>query len=79
MYKRQAEVGFNYRMTDLQAAIGLVQLRRLDAMVERRRELAARYAAALATIPGLRPITDPPYGTSNVQSDWVEGLSLIHI
>lgn len=66
------EVGFNYRMTDLQAAIGLVQLRRLDAMVERRRELAARYAAALATIPGLRPITDPPYGTSNVQSYWVE-------
>ena len=38
------EVGFNYRMTDLQAAVGLVQLQRLDEVVARRRELAARYA-----------------------------------
>ena len=35
-----AEVGFNYRMTDLQAAVGLAQLDRLDAIIERRRELA---------------------------------------
>src|SRR6478735_2792978 len=41
------ELGFNYRMTDVQAAIGLVQLGRLDAMVARRRdELLARLAAA---------------------------------
>ena len=39
------EVGFNYRMTDIQAAVGLVQLGKLDAMVRRRRELAARYQA----------------------------------
>ena len=44
------EVGFNYRLTDLQAAVGLVQLGRLDAVVRRRRELAAGYAKAFAEI-----------------------------
>ncbi len=68
------EVGFNFRMTDLQAAIGLVQLRRLDGVVARRRELAARYAAAIASIPGLRAVEDPAYGTANFQSYWVEVL-----
>jgi dTDP-4-amino-4,6-dideoxygalactose transaminase len=66
------EVGFNYRMTDLQAAVGIVQLGRLPEAVARRRELAAVYAKQLAEIPGLRPVTDPPYGTTNVQSYWVE-------
>ncbi|MFP5416440.1 MAG: DegT/DnrJ/EryC1/StrS family aminotransferase [Actinomycetes bacterium] len=66
------EVGFNYRMTDLQAAVGLVQLGRLDALVARRRELATRYRDALADVPGLRAVADPPHGTSNFQSFWVE-------
>jgi dTDP-4-amino-4,6-dideoxygalactose transaminase len=66
------EVGFNYRMTDLQAAVGLVQLGRLAEAVDRRRELAAVYAKQLAEIPGLRPVADPPWGTSNFQSYWVE-------
>jgi dTDP-4-amino-4,6-dideoxygalactose transaminase len=66
------EVGFNYRMTDLQAALGLVQLGRLDDMVRRRREIAAGYAKHIAEIPGLRAVTDPPWGTSNFQSYWVE-------
>jgi dTDP-4-amino-4,6-dideoxygalactose transaminase len=65
------ETGFNYRMTDVQAAIGLVQLGRLDGMVERRREIAARYREALAPIPGLRPVADPDWGTCNFQSFWV--------
>jgi perosamine synthetase len=65
------ETAFNYRMTDLQAAIGLVQLGRLPAMVQRRRALAARYHEALASIPGLRPVRDPAYGTTNFQSFWV--------
>ena len=47
------ETGFNYRMTDMQAAIGLVQLGKLDAMVARRRELRERYQRLLAGIPGL--------------------------
>jgi perosamine synthetase len=65
------EVGFNYRMTDVQAAIGLVQLGRLDAMIARRRALAARYAALLHDVPGLTPVRDPAHGQSNFQSYWV--------
>jgi len=68
------EVGFNYRMTDMQAAVGLVQLGRLPAIVRRRREIVAAYTAELADIPGLRPVADPPWGTSNFQSFWVEVL-----
>lgn len=66
------EIGFNFRMTDLQAAVGLVQLGKLDAMVERRRELAAAYQRAFADVPGLRAVQDPEWGTSNFQSFWVE-------
>jgi len=66
------EVGFNYRMTDIQAAVGLVQLAKLDEMVRRRRELAARYQAMLADVPGLRTVRDPAWGESNFQSFWVE-------
>ena len=68
------EVGYNYRMTDLQAAVGLVQLDRLDAVVRRRRELAAGYTKAFAEIEFLRPVADPPWGESNFQSYWVEVL-----
>lgn len=66
------EVGFNYRMTDLQAAVGLVQLGRLPEIVARRRALAARYAELIADIEGLRPVTDPAWGTGNFQSYWLE-------
>ncbi|MGY1739546.1 MULTISPECIES: DegT/DnrJ/EryC1/StrS family aminotransferase [unclassified Blastococcus] len=65
------EPGFNFRMTDVQAAIGRVQLTRLDAMVARRREFAGRYRALLADLPGLRMVADPPWGTTNYQSCWV--------
>jgi len=66
------EVGYNYRMTDLQAAVGLVQLGRLDGVVERRREIAAGYAKAIDEIAGLRLVADPAWGTTNFQSCWVE-------
>ena len=65
------EPGFNYRMTDIQAAVGLVQLERLAGIVERRRTRARRYRELLADIPGLTTIEDPPYGTTNFQSFWV--------
>ncbi|MFI9009399.1 DegT/DnrJ/EryC1/StrS family aminotransferase [Actinosynnema sp. NPDC053489] len=65
------ETAFNYRMTDIQAAVGLVQLSKLDAIVRRRRELAARYHELLADLPGLRPVRDPEHGTTNYQSFWV--------
>jgi dTDP-4-amino-4,6-dideoxygalactose transaminase len=65
------ETGFNYRMTDMQAAVGLVQLARLDAIITRRRALAARYQRLLAEIPGLACVRDPEYGRTNFQSFWI--------
>ena len=60
--------GFNYRMTDIQAAIGRVQLARLPDIVARRRELAARYATALRGVPGVIPATEPEWARTNWQS-----------
>jgi dTDP-4-amino-4,6-dideoxygalactose transaminase len=70
--EKYLEVGFNYRMTDIQAAVGLVQLRKLDLMVARRRVLGKRYQDLLAEVPGLVTIHDPGYGTTNYQGFWVE-------
>jgi perosamine synthetase len=66
-----AETAFNYRMTDMQAAMGLVQLDRLPGIVARRREIVERYFAMLDGLP-VRPVRDPVHGTSNHQSFWVE-------
>jgi dTDP-4-amino-4,6-dideoxygalactose transaminase len=49
----QHDLGFNYRMTDLQAALGASQLRRIDGFLQRRRAIAARYLEAWADIPAL--------------------------
>jgi perosamine synthetase len=68
--ERYLETNFNYRMTDIQAAVGLVQLGRLDAIVRRRRQLAGRYQRLLADVPGLQVARDPAYGTT-YQSFWV--------
>lgn len=68
------EVGYNYRMTDLQAAVGIVQLGKLPEVLLRRREIAATYSKQIADIPGLRPVEDPAWGTCNFQSYWVEVL-----
>jgi perosamine synthetase len=65
------ETGFNYRMTDVQAAIGLVQLTRLEAIIGRRRALAARYQRLLAEIPGIACVRDPGLGRTNYQSFWI--------
>ena len=62
------ELGFNFRMTDLQAAVGLAQLPKLDAMIAERRRLAEGYRTALADVPGLVLPGDPPHGTTNYQS-----------
>ncbi len=61
-------VGFNYRMTDIQAAIGREQLTRLPRMVARRRELAARYAERLGGAAGVTIPHEPPWARSNWQS-----------
>ncbi|HEY5315087.1 MAG TPA: DegT/DnrJ/EryC1/StrS family aminotransferase, partial [Pirellulales bacterium] len=63
-----ATTGYNYRLTDLQAAVGIEQLKRLPAMLDRRRELADAYAQALADCPALELPREPSYASSNWQS-----------
>jgi perosamine synthetase len=61
-------LGYNYRMTDIQAAIGREQLKRLPAIVSRRRTLAARYHDGLADVDGLRVPAEPEWARTNWQS-----------
>ena len=61
-------LGYNYRMTDIQAAIGIEQMKKLDWIVRRRGELAARYTDALADHRWLRPPQVPDYAEPNFQS-----------
>ncbi|TMG38744.1 MAG: DegT/DnrJ/EryC1/StrS family aminotransferase [Chloroflexi bacterium] len=62
------ELGFNYRMTDIQASIGLVQIRRLDELLRIRVEKANRYDRELGRIGGLAVPSVPPYATHTYQS-----------
>lgn len=68
IYEGYPELGYNYRMTDLQAAIGRVQLNRLPALVARRRHLAALYREALLNIPWFEVPAEPSWARSNWQS-----------
>jgi perosamine synthetase len=68
MFETYAELGFNYRMTDIQAAVGREQLKRVPQIVTRRRELAEKYRSLLADIPGLRLPSEPLWARSNWQS-----------
>ncbi len=54
-YYQQIELGFNYRMTEMQAALGLSQMQRLSLFVERRRGLAKRYNELLSDLPVTLP------------------------
>ncbi len=58
-YYEQIDLGFNYRLTDIQAALGCSQMKRLDAFVARRRALAARYDERLANLPLATPWEHP--------------------
>ncbi|MBI5570619.1 MAG: UDP-4-amino-4,6-dideoxy-N-acetyl-beta-L-altrosamine transaminase [Desulfomonile tiedjei] len=53
-YYEMQELGYNYRITDIQCALGLAQLKKLDLFVKRRREIAGQYALAFSSLPGLR-------------------------
>ena len=68
IFESYPEIGFNYRMTDVQAAIGREQLKRLTELVSRRREMADRYRALLADIPDLKLPVEPDWARSNWQS-----------
>ncbi len=67
-FESYLDLGFNYRMTDIQAAIGREQLKRLPEIVARRRELGERYRKLLAGIPGVIPPSEPSWARSNWQS-----------
>lgn len=58
-YYQQIDLGFNYRMTDLQAALGFSQMERLDQFVARRHQLARRYDVLLSTLPVITPWQHP--------------------
>ena len=68
MIESYDEVGFNYRMTDLQAAVGIIQLRRLDEMLAKRRRLALRYSSRLLSLPWLATPQEPHGSRHNFQS-----------
>lgn len=58
-YYQQIDLGFNYRMTELQAALGVTQMERLDQYVARRHQLARRYDDLLASLPVTTPWRHP--------------------
>ncbi len=68
IFESYESLGYNYRMTDIQAAIGREQLRRLPEILEARRGLARRYAELLGGIPGLVLPEQPAWARSNWQS-----------
>ncbi len=63
-YYEMLELGYNYRMTEMQAALGRSQLKRLDAFKTRRREIVAKYNEAFADVPHMRT----PYEAPGVSS-----------
>ena len=71
IFEGYPEIGYNYRMTDLQAAIGREQLKRLPDIISRRRELARQYSERLDAI-GLEAPYEPQWARSNWQSYCVE-------
>jgi dTDP-4-amino-4,6-dideoxygalactose transaminase len=72
IFESYPEIGFNFRMTDLQAAVGRVQLTRLAWTVGERRRVAEEYASRLAGIEGLTLPTEPRWARTNWQSYCVE-------
>lgn len=65
-YYEMHELGYNYRMTDLQAALGESQMNKLDRFVQRRREIVRTYDEAFSGMPGL----STPYQDVSAQSAW---------
>ena len=67
------ELGFNFRLTNIQAAIGLAQVERTDDTVARKRAIGRRYAAALADVEGIRLQAERDWARSVY---WMNGLVL---
>ncbi len=66
-YYEMQELGLNYRLTDIQCALGISQLKKVDEFVGKRRKLAERYHQRLKNVSGLRL---PPLDTADVKSAW---------
>jgi dTDP-4-amino-4,6-dideoxygalactose transaminase len=75
IFETYPELGYNYRMTDVQAAIGRQQLNRLPEIVSRRREMADVYRSLLGDIPNLRLPAEAKWARSNWQSYCVRLLN----
>jgi perosamine synthetase len=75
IHERYDEVGYNFRMTDLQAAVGIVQLGRVEGFIKRRREFAARYTQALSKYAWMVPPSEPEGLRHNYQSYMVRLLA----
>jgi len=68
VFENYDTLGYNYRMTDVQAAIGREQVRKLPGIVQRRRRVAARYGTLLAEVSGITIPVEPAWARSNWQS-----------
>jgi dTDP-4-amino-4,6-dideoxygalactose transaminase len=68
IFEEYPVLGFDYRLTDIQAAVGRVQLSRLPELLARRREIARRYTRALQDVPGLELRFVPDWARPNFQS-----------
>ncbi|HEV2397064.1 MAG TPA: DegT/DnrJ/EryC1/StrS family aminotransferase [Candidatus Sulfotelmatobacter sp.] len=82
VFESYPELGYNYRMTDIQAAVGREQLKRLPQTVAQRRQLAARYHELLGEIPGIALPIEPDWAKTNWQSYCVglpEGVDQLEI
>src|SRR6185437_7107758 len=68
IYEEYRELGYNYRMTDIQAAIGIEQMKRLDDLLAKRRAVAARYNDAFCGIEQIQTPAEPDYARHSYQS-----------
>jgi perosamine synthetase len=71
VFEQYLEVGYNYRLSDIQGAVGREQLKRLPQLIEPRRRLATRYQEALSDLPQLALPQEPTWAQSNWQSYWI--------
>ena len=68
IFERYTDLGYNYRLTDIQASIGRVQLERLPHIIDKRRYLATRYFELFSEFPNLSLPDEPAWARSNWQS-----------
>jgi perosamine synthetase len=71
VFEHYPVMGYNYRLTDIQAAVGVEQLKRLPQILPRRRSLANRYLTLLSSVPSVGLPKEPAWARSNWQSFWV--------